>query len=218
MRDWKSEIYSMLTTNNSSIPLIICPGFHDSAWTDAFLQGVELPKTHPTRIFPIKLSPACSGGDIVSFLHRLADGGGRSFTSNKSVVKNDTLETAPILIGFSAGVLGAMQAAWAWQHLGGQIAAIIAIDGWGVPLISGIPCYRLSHDFFTHWSSALFGIGCDSFYARPSVTHSELWQYPHQVKGQWINHGEEAKSPITAATFIRQIVSRHAVGIPLVRE
>lgn len=109
-----------------------------------------------------------------------------------------------------------MQAAWAWQQLGGQIAAILAIDGWGVPLLKDIPCYRLSHDFFTHWSSALLGSGRDSFYAAPDVTHADLWQNPQRIEGRWITHsrGSETPASVTAAVFIQSIVHRHRIVIP----
>jgi len=72
-------------------------------------------------------------------------------------------KTSPLVfISFSAGVVGAIGAAWGWQLLGG-VWAFIAIDGWGVAAFGNFPIYRLSHDYFTHWSSALLGSGEDSF-------------------------------------------------------
>jgi len=44
----------------------------------------------------------------------------------------------------------------------------------GVPLVGNFPIHRLSHDYFTHWSSAVLGSGNDSFYADPPVEHLEM--------------------------------------------
>ena len=54
--------------------------------------------------------------------------------------------------------------------------ALIAFDGWGVPLVGNFPIYRISHDQFTHWSSELLGKGDKSFYADPPVEHLDLWR------------------------------------------
>lgn len=189
-------------------PLIICPGFHDRSWTEAFLHNVGFPGTHPIWLFPTEKYPACSGIHLLAFVQSCMGDDGRGAVPSYN---------PPILIGFSAGVVGAMQAAWVWQQLGGQIAAILAIDGWGVPLVSEIPCYRLSHDFFTHWSSALLGSGYDSFYAVPEVTHADLWQNPQRVEGRWIsqNLDSEPQSSVTAAAFIQKIVRRHQTSAPV---
>jgi hypothetical protein len=188
-------------------PLIICPGFHDPAWTDAFLQNINFPAAHPIWLFPTEKYPACSGMHLLNFMQDCAG-------CNAQRRLGDPHTPPPILISFSAGVVGAMQAAWVWQQLGGQIAAILAIDGWGVPLVNEIPCYRLSHDRFTHWSSALLGPGRDSFYAMPDVTHAELWKNPQQVKGWRTDQGSETQTPITAAAFIQEIVLRHRMFAP----
>jgi hypothetical protein len=73
-----------------------------------------------------------------------------------------------LLIGFSAGVVGAIAAANLWQGQGRRVAAVIAVDGWGVPQVGDFPLHRVSHDYFTHWSSAVLGAGADSFYADPA--------------------------------------------------
>lgn len=95
--------------------------------------------------------------------------------------------------------------------MGGQIKALIALDGWGVPLGGNFPIYRLSHDSFTHWSSALLGGGTESFYADPPVEHLELWRSPQTTKGWW-NHqtptGLKTATPTTAALFILEILNR----------
>ncbi|PZD71671.1 hypothetical protein C1752_05080 [Acaryochloris thomasi RCC1774] len=191
-------------------PLIICPGFHDRSWTEAFLHNVSFPETHPIWLFPTDKYPACSGIHLLEFVQSCMGDDGRQKPGAVSSY------SPPILIGFSAGVVGAMQAAWAWQQLGGQIAAILAIDGWGVPLVSEIPCYRLSHDFFTHWSSALLGSGHDSFYAVPEVTHADLWQNPQRVEGRWISRNRDSEpQSSTAAAFIQKIVRRHETLAPV---
>ena len=192
-----------LHTASSKTPLIICPGFHPRSWTDAFLQNMSFVDAHPICLFPTEKYPACSGIHLFEFM--------RSCVGCNSKTPWTPCESVPILISFSAGVVGAMQAAWAWQRLGGQIAAILAIDGWGVPLVSSIPCYRLSHDLFTHWSSALLGAGHDSFYASPAISHADLWKMPQQVEGFWMGqeNGCETRRPLNAAAFMQQIVHRH---------
>ncbi|WP_421656938.1 hypothetical protein [Leptothermofonsia sp. ETS-13] len=112
-----------------------------------------------------------------------------------------------MFIGFSAGVAGAIGAAWGWQWWGGKVKALIALDGWGVPLVGNFPIHRVSHDYFTHWSSALLGAGEDSFYAEPGVEHLDLWRSPHTASGWHLTAGS-SHSPIrtTAARFIMTFV------------
>lgn len=120
---------------------------------------------------------------------------------------------APVVfIGFSAGVVGAIGAAWGWQLLGGKVKAAIAVDGWGVPLFGNFPCHRLSHDFFTHWSSALLGSGEDSFYADPAVEHLTLWRSPQTVSGWWVKPvvGKlQSQMRLTAAEFLTMLLERY---------
>ncbi|MGF1604070.1 MAG: hypothetical protein ACFCU8_19050 [Thermosynechococcaceae cyanobacterium] len=202
-----------------SIPIVICPGFHARAWTDRFLQGMRFPNPDSLWVFPAEEYPACSGVHIFNFLYEISSGSVRSNTASidAQITERNGLGITPILIGFSAGVVGVMQAAWVWRQLGGDIAAIIAIDGWGVPLLSDIPCYRLSHDRFTHWSSAVLGRGCDRFYADPSMAHSELWQSPQNAQGWWICDHESQSDPKTATTaadFIHHLLIRHGAISP----
>jgi hypothetical protein len=89
-----------------------------------------------------------------------------------------------VIIGFSAGVVGAIGAAWMLQSQKIPIQALIAIDGWGVPLFGTFPIYRFSHDRFTHETSSWLG-GIPAFYADPAVPHLEMWRSPDQVRGQW---------------------------------
>ncbi|NJO40735.1 MAG: hypothetical protein HC865_08765 [Cyanobacteria bacterium RU_5_0] len=150
--------------------VIICPGIHPPELTQNFLTGLGQSIAAPL-IFPADRYPAYSAKHILRFLyHQL----GRSFDE-------------PVLwIGFSAGVVGAIGAAHLWAMLGGQVRAFIALDGWGVPLLGDFPIHRLSHDAFTHWSSALLSRG-EGFYAEPPVAHLELWRSPQTAYGWWVN-------------------------------
>lgn len=181
--------------------LIICPGIHEAKLTESFLAGLlELnssEKPEKILIFPNQEAPAYSSGHILQFLG-----------------KNHSLSSPILFISFSAGVVGAIAAAWGWQLLGGKVTAFIALDGWGVPLTGNFPIHRLSHDYFTHWSSALLGSGEDSFYAAPPVEHLELWEQPQNVSGWWIqrqNDNSELKTRTTAAEFLTMLLDRYEV-------
>lgn len=184
--------------------LVICPGIHDRALTQSFTRGLlAASETLPSMsllVFPAEQYPAYSGLHILHFLHE-----------QLSCRHPDrTLNTPLVFIGFSAGVVGAMGAAWGWQASGGTVRALIAIDGWGVPLVGTFPLHRLSHDSFTHWSSAVLGAGEDSFYADPGVTHLELWRSPQTATGWW-HLSKAATAPIatTAANFLTALLHRY---------
>ncbi|NEP13331.1 MAG: hypothetical protein F6J92_01210 [Symploca sp. SIO1A3] len=176
---------------------LICPGIHEPQLTQDFLTGLRCSKTssdwtHNVLIFPTQNYPAYSAGHIVDFLrHHLS-----------------VEQTRVVFISFSAGVAGAIGAAWMWQTLGGKVEAFLAIDGWGVPLYGDFPIHRLSHDYFTHWSSRLLGAGEDSFYAEPPIEHLDIWRSPHLCQGYWIHSAAdgipEYRTHITAAEFINQ--------------
>ncbi|MBE9020436.1 hypothetical protein IQ272_30760, partial [Chroococcidiopsidales cyanobacterium LEGE 13417] len=109
-------------------------------------------------------------------------------------------------------VVGALGAAWGWQLMGGKVRAAIAVDGWGVPLFTNFPCYRLSHDYFTHWSSALLGESNDSFYADPPVEHLVLWRSLPTITGWWVHSDEshaQHRTYLTAAEFLSMLLKRH---------
>lgn len=192
--------------------VIICPGIHDSQLTQSFLTnlGVFLPDYH---IFPTDQYAAYSGLDVLRFLdHKVGSKSGFDLSSPTSL----------LLIGFSAGVVGAIAAAWAWQVLGGEVKALVALDGWGVPLYGDFPIYRLSHDEFTHWSSALLGVGTTSFYADPPVAHLDLWRSPHTAIGYVVQPlqcvlglpKQTPSSPITAAQFLQSLLLRYGETSP----
>jgi hypothetical protein len=182
--------------------IVICPGIHEPSLTENFIskclfsasESLEAEKHGKILIFPGHGLLALSSLHILHFLsHGLQD-------DPKSPI---------ILISFSAGVLGAMGAACAWQILGGKIKAFIAIDGWGVPLWGDFPIHRLSHDYFTHWSSSLLGGGHRNFYAEPPVEHLSMWRWPELVKGWCIDESvdnPQSSVPLTAMEFLQMVI------------
>jgi hypothetical protein len=183
--------------------VLVCPGIHDLQATQEFLQalqGVMGQKPLHWLIFPADRYPAYSALHIAWFL----------VEQLQAVHSQDWLKQTVAVIGFSAGVVGAIGVAWSWRLMGGSIAALIAIDGWGVPLAGDFPIHRLSHDYFTHWSSAWLGSGQDSFYAEPAVEHLNLWRSPETTQGWWCSPASP-NSPqfTTAAQFIVTLLSRY---------
>ena len=183
--------------------VVICPGIHDEALTQGFVLGLQLLLSNSSTpensenilIFPGKEILALSGLHIVQFLREHL---------------SDRLKSPVIFIGFSAGVVGAIGAAWEWQLLGGNVKALIAIDGWGVPLFGNFPIHRISHDYFTHWSSSLLGSGQDSFYADPPVDHLDLWRSPQTAQGWWVHSFMELPPQrMTAAEFLHMLLERY---------
>jgi hypothetical protein len=190
---------------SSKLPLhsdvVICPGIHEPQLTQDFLQALQGDKTtdlstcwtQKLLIFPTHEYPAYSTIHILQFLQRHA-----------------TQTTPIVFISFSAGVAGAIGAAWGWQMLGGQVKAFIAFDGWGVPLQGKFPIHRVSHDYFTHWSSALLGTGEDSFYADPAIEHLDLWRSPDSCQGWWVQRLAPGKTEqrvhTTAAHFVNHLI------------
>lgn len=157
--------------------VLLCPGIHDPRLTDEFLSALH-GGSSKCLVFPAHDYSAYSALDILHFL--------------KMISMDDR---ALLFVGFSAGVVGAIGAAFGWQWMGNPVKALIAIDGWGMPLMGHFPIHRISHDAFTHWSSSPLGI-CeilgDRFYADPSVPHLDLWRSPTTVHGWWTHY---ASSP-----------------------
>lgn len=182
--------------------VIICPGIHQPQLTQDFLAGLHGSETdnlgrrwtENVLIFPVPDYPAYSAVHILEFLQR------------------HTGQTKPslVFIGFSAGVAGAIGAAWGWQMWGGTVKAFFAFDGWGVPLYGNFPIHRLSHDRFTHWSSALLGSGEESFYADPAVEHLDIWRSPHTCRGWRVCPAAagkpEQRTFTTAAEFVTHLL------------
>ncbi len=185
--------------------IIICPGFHGLELTEGFLEGLgadwrKLEESGDLLIFPVEAYAPYSAFDIFNFL---------CYAKPPSSEKGT--ETGLLFISFSAGVVGAIGAAWSWRRMGRRVKAFIAADGWGVPLGGDFPIYRMSHDRFTHWSSALLGGGPESFYADPAVEHLDLWRSPQTAWGWQLNDsgGLKSASPATAAEFVNNILKKY---------
>jgi pimeloyl-ACP methyl ester carboxylesterase len=118
------------------------------------------------------------------------------------------LLTEPLfLMGFSAGVVGAVTAAKQWQKPRGNIQGLMAIDGWGVPLWADFPCYRLSPDCYNHWLHQGLGQCQSSFYADPPCSHLDLLRSP-QTRYGWCSYPEQRPMQYaTLADFIRNILN-----------
>ncbi|TAE54319.1 MAG: hypothetical protein EAZ88_09445 [Oscillatoriales cyanobacterium] len=89
-----------------------------------------------------------------------------------------------------------------------------SLVGWGVPLGGNFPIHRISHDSFTHWSSAILGGGEDSFYADRPVEHLDLWRSPQTAQGWQISQTAdriETTKPATAATFLVHLLKQYGV-------
>ncbi|MGB3508882.1 MAG: hypothetical protein WBA93_06505 [Microcoleaceae cyanobacterium] len=178
--------------------IVICPGMHDRKLTDEFIKRLFTKCPCNFLLVPTQDYAPYSAIDILNFLW-----------CKKSLNRDVPL----LFIAFSAGVVGAVGAAWGWQLRGGQVKALIAIDGWGMPLSGNFPIYKVSHDYFTHWSWEFLGSGDESFYAYPSVDHLEIWRSPEITKGWWLHKnsaGVETASPVTVKEFIKYILEKYA--------
>ena len=182
--------------------IFICPGFHLPELTQCLLQDLlvsanfSLNFSEKIRIFPARSYTALSSLHII---RNLLDTYG------------PPLAAPPIVfIGFSAGVIGALGAAWEWQLGGGQVKAVIAIDGWGVPLGGNFPIHRLSHDYFTHATSIVLNSQVNSFYAEPSVEHLQMWRSPSTVQGWAISDRDpHVRSYMHEAEFILKLLKHY---------
>jgi len=160
--------------------ILICPGMHSPAFTSAFISKLHL-ALERVQIFPSDRQPVYSPQHVIDYF---------------------ALDDSVLIIAFSAGVVGAIAAARMWQRQGIQIRALIAIDGWGVPLFGDFPIHRISHDRFTHWSSLMLGGNATHFYADPPVGHLTLWHSPETVQGVV----EPSNRIVDAATFLSELI------------
>ena len=185
--------------------IIICPGIHESNLTESFKVGLLDMVSNGAiaynaaniLIYPGKDVLVLSAFHILQFLRDCL---------------GDQLKSPIIFISFSAGVVGAIGAAYLWQLLGGRVKAFIAIDGWGVPLQGNFPIHRMSHDYFTHWSSCLLGSGQNNFYAQPAVDHLCMWKSPQTVQGWWVDSSIgifPPKGHLTASEFLLMLLKRY---------
>ena len=183
--------------------VIICPGIHEHSLTKSFIKSLleanscnSLNQSSVNILeFPYNNLSTLSGFHICQFLREsLAD----------------KLKSPCVFISFSAGVVGAITAASLWQNTVGNVKAFIAIDGWMVPKIGNFPIHRMSHDYFTHWSSCLLGSSHNNFYALPTVDHLELWRSPSTVEGYLVDSpSEELPLSLSASEFIQILLKRY---------
>lgn len=195
--------------------LIICPGMHDVGLTDCFVRALMQQKSDLPNVLivPTQRCPPFSGPHLLQFL--IQEVGVPDRTHHRTVL--DLNADRPLhFISFSAGVVGTIAAAWMWQRLGGRIGAMLAIDGWGMPLVGDFPIDRVSHDYFTHWSSPVLGDDRGCFYADPAVEHLYLWQFPERVwgwgKGDDREGNREVWQRMTAIEFIGNWVRASVAG------
>ncbi|MEJ1929743.1 hypothetical protein WDZ92_05605 [Nostoc sp. NIES-2111] len=184
--------------------IILCPGIHNSELTESFILGLlSVVSDNSIRYNLANILVVPTDGVLpLSPLYILQFLQDRLSSNPKPPV---------IFISFSAGVVGAIAAAWQWQYQGGHVKAFIAIDGWGVPLWGNFPIHRLSHDYFTHWSSLLLGSGQNNFYAEPPVEHLTMWRSPQTVQGWRVDSFVENTTSnirLTAAEFLHLLL-RH---------
>ena len=179
--------------------VIICPGIHQTRLTDRFLESLlfdnsnslMLSEKEKYLIFSTESFPAYSPLHIYQWLD-----------------KPEIVAEELFFICFSAGVVGGMGAALALRWKQVKIKGFVAVDGWGVPLLGDFPIYRFSHDYFTHWSSALLGTGKEAFYCDPPVPHLTLWERPETCTG-WIvrcDENIETKIKSSARKYLQQII------------
>lgn len=185
--------------------IVICPGIHDPDLTESFISGLfsavgdsSISQNQVNiLVVPVQGVLALSSFHILLFLYdRLGS----------------KLKSPVIFISFSAGVVGAIAAAWQWQNGGGNVKGFIAIDGWGVPLWGNFPIHRLSHDYFTHWSSLSLGSGQNNFYAEPPVDHLTMWRSPQLVQGYHVDTSAKIntiENRLTAAEFLHLLLRNY---------
>ncbi len=186
-------------SQGKGMTIILCPGIHDRELTQSFRD---------------ELLEQCGSlglqNSVNLDLHCFEDGHVWGFSAPHLLGFLERLVPPPMaltFIGFSAGVVGAIGAAWAWHQQGRRVQALIALDGWGVPLVAPFPIHRLSHDRFTHWSSQFMGVGATAFYADPAIAHLELWRSPHQAWGWWSRGSDLQRT--TAVAVIAQLIQEY---------
>ena len=174
---------------------IICPGIHSPYLTESFIENIQNTNIIDSKdylVLPTEQYAPYSAIAIERWLKQC-------YPSPKDA-------PAISFISFSAGVVGSIGAAIAWQLQGGRINSFIAFDGWGMPLLGNFPLYRVSHDLFTHYSSAVLGGGERGFYADPQVEHLEIWRSPNTCWG-WQIIGSGLKTRCLLTEYLQNILT-----------
>ena len=172
------------------MPVIICPGIHPTELTDRFVLALQLRIQQECLVLPTGQYPPYSAIAVYQWLNQ----------------QHRSTSEPLAFVCFSAGVVGGFGAALAWRLQGGTIHRFVAMDGWGMPLVADFPIHRLSHDYFTHWSSGILGAGQYGFYADPPVEHLAIWRSPETCYGwQVIRSG--LKSRITLLDYLANILN-----------
>ncbi|MEL6778946.1 MAG: hypothetical protein AAFO06_16985 [Cyanobacteria bacterium J06597_16] len=205
-RDAQDEVHNHVQSNgvqnngaqnngaqrSAQLPVVIVGGFHEAVLTEQWVRS--LPTFVQAYIAPT--SPVLP----LDILHWLTEQFGAPATNQLPIVG----------IGFSAGVVGLAGALAMWQQQGGNVGRLIAVDGWGVPIV-GLPVCRMSHDRFTHLSTLPLDVFADAsdinFYADPAVAHLRLWGEPEAAHGRQVARwelDEKAGLPMSAADFLRR--------------
>lgn len=185
--------------DNQKFLFVFIGGFHDSKITDNFVDylysEIRLFNNFLSIIIPSNKVQPYDGLSAYNFLFNYV---------------NNCLNYSPsiILITFSAGVVGGVMLGKLWEDKGGKVDCLLAFDGWGVPLMTGFPCYRLSHDYFTHVSSSLLGGNENGFYAEPEVEHLDLWRSPLGIEGWW-EMKQGVKKAVKMRDFIEFCLNNH---------
>ena len=195
------------TASKHLLPVMIAPGFHESALTDGIVRS--LPSFVSNKIVD---AFAASPPAMYDWL-----------TANVPKPKAGEPPIPFVAIGFSAGVVGLAGALALWQQQRwiekqqkpsqkhpqkAEAARFIAVDGWGVP-VGGLPVTRMSHDHFTHLSSLPLGAGDVNFFASPAVAHLDMWREPDRVRGREVQGwtlDDSAGVPMTSAEFLRRVL------------
>lgn len=173
----------------------LCPGFHDPALTRSFLNQHHhwLPPTWDDRcwVYPSHQQPPYSPHHVAQWLQH-----------HHQTIPQTTTPPPLVWISFSAGIVGSLAVARQCHRQGQPILGFFALDGWGVPLWADFPLYSLSHDRFSHDTSAILRSGPGPhFYSDPPVSHLDLWVKPHRVWG-WRLSAHCPPHRLTAAQFI----------------
>ncbi|MGB0561631.1 MAG: hypothetical protein ACPGVO_07470 [Spirulinaceae cyanobacterium] len=151
--------------------IVLCPGVHPPEVSESFRTRFTPLHRYQYHFIPKTIAPY-DGPAIAQYLHI-----------------HSPPTASLVIMGFSAGAVGALYAARELHDQGSAIAALWLWDGWGVPLLGlPFPTVRISHDAFTDWSSALLGGGDYRFWAEPAVAHLDLWREPERVWG-WRSQG-----------------------------